>query len=889
MDSSEHETQQGRPAEPGTLLAAYLDSGRKEPAFVLLVDRLAGLVFASAHRRTGDRALAEEISQNVFALLARKAGSLRSHPNLSAWVHRTTQLESAKAMRSAKRHQRKVDAFAREQDIPSVTPDESGAAWREAQVLPILDASLDQLPDKDRALVIQRFFERKRFAEIAGSTGKSEAACKMQVKRALEKLATLLRSRGVALSVPVIATGLTAEFAKAAPLASQALAAKALAASTGITTSTLLTNTLLTMSSAKFSALAAAAVVALCLFPLIRQHSEAARLRSEIATLEKPAVSGIPSRPSLRTAARDSGPARTTLRERLENDRQPVEVGPLLDDLMKVMMEQDIAGLIRVLTPVARMTQADYARLMEDLEAHDASPEAKSTALMILTSFAPETDFRERLESLIRQGATPTMLGEPLRLWAASDPDAALAWFETARAEGKILGKGVNSDPAPGIFAEILVALAGTQPDRALELAASMPRDEREKFRIDDKLAAAFAEASIQSGDTRMPFTDRAEWIVRNADAEEAGKKLDRVAETITRRVAELGDTDSGIGAFLRLLPALLPHVEPLDIDELIAVADRLGNNGALFPPTDDKSSARLVLYLLAAEQDPLKILSRNDLDLTSDEGDLQTSIFNTLARKDPDAAIRWLDAQAMDDGPKSSFQRGIALGLLAHDPRRGLDFILEHPAAIPSSGMGPIIAGIRIPDAARDDLIEALPDPRYAELRPTLSKMVLESGLATARVAELRDQTAALQLGDKQVASFLRNHSSQLIQRDPDAAASWMKDALPADQYPSLLSTAIRRWTERDFNAAATFLGTMERGPARDQSIHEFADVVASMEPPSAAKWALEIEDPSLRQSALREVAESWLSLDPGAARGWMEQHGIPAPDAAHPETESP
>jgi hypothetical protein len=109
----------------------------------------------------------------------------------------------------------------REQDIPGDTPDEPGAAWREAQVLPILDASLDQLAEKDRSLVIQRFFERKRFAEIAGTTGKSEAACKMQLKRALEKLAILLRSRGIALSVPVIATGLSAEFAKAAPLASQ--------------------------------------------------------------------------------------------------------------------------------------------------------------------------------------------------------------------------------------------------------------------------------------------------------------------------------------------------------------------------------------------------------------------------------------------------------------------------------------------------------------------------------------------------------------------------------------------------------------------------------------------------------------------------------------------
>jgi RNA polymerase sigma factor (sigma-70 family) len=887
MQPAEHETQQGRPPEPGSLLAAYLDSGRKESAFILLVDRLAGLVFASAHRRTGDWGLAEEISQNVFALLARKAGSLRLHPNLSAWVLRTTQLECSKAMRSAKRHQRKVDAFAREQNLPADTPDQSGTVWREAQVLPILDASLDQLSEKDRSLVIQRFFERKRFAEIAGSTGKSEAACKMQLKRALDKLATHLRSRGVALSVPVIATGLSAEFAKAAPLASQAIAAKAIAASGGLSASALLTNTLLTMSSAKSFALAATAVVTLSLCHLILRHNEAARPRSESATLEKTAVSEIPSRPRLQTATLNTGPART-LRERLDNDRQPVHVGPLLDDLMKVMREQDIAGLIRVLTPVASMTPTEYESLMESLETHDASQEAKSTALMILTSFSPETDFRERLESLIRQGAAPEMLGEPLRLWAASDPDAALAWFETARANGQLLGTGVHSDPAPALHADILLTIAKTQPDRALELAASMPAGERGKFRIDEKLAAAFAQASSPSDDTRQPERLSAE-TTEPALGPASKEQLDRIAESITRRVADLGDITSSPVGFLRLLPALLPLVESLDLDELIAVADRFANNGALFPPTDAKSSARLVLYLLAAEQDPLKVLSREDLMLTSDEGYLQTSIFNILARKDPDAAIRWLASQSMDDGPKSGFQRGIALGLLARDPRRGLDFILEHPAVIPSGGMGPIIAGIRIPDAARDQLIEALPDPRYAALRPTLSKMVLQSSLATARVAELRDQTSALQLDGKQVATFLRNHSSQLIQRDPEAAAQWMKDALPADQYPSLLSTAIRHWTERDFNAAATFLGTMERGPARDQSIKEFAEVVVTMEPESAAKWALEIGDPTLRESTLHIVGKTWHRMDPESATGWMNQQGIPAPDAGKPETQSP
>jgi hypothetical protein len=80
-----------------------------------------------------------------------------------------------------------------------------------------------------------------------------------------------------------------------------------------------------------------------------------------------------------------------------------------------------------------------------------------------------------------------------------------------------------------------------------------------------------------------------------------------------------------------------------------------------------------------------------------------------------------------------------------------------------------------------------------------------------------------------------------------------------------------------------------MEHGTVRDQSIKEFAGVVASLEPPSAAKWALEIDDPALRHSALREVGESWRHLDPEAAREWMEKRGLPAPDARQPETQSP
>ena len=51
---------------------------RSESAFAALVRQHLNLVFATALRQVGDRRLAEEISQDVFAALAKKAGALGS-------------------------------------------------------------------------------------------------------------------------------------------------------------------------------------------------------------------------------------------------------------------------------------------------------------------------------------------------------------------------------------------------------------------------------------------------------------------------------------------------------------------------------------------------------------------------------------------------------------------------------------------------------------------------------------------------------------------------------------------------------------------------------------------------------------------------------------------
>ncbi|MEQ2006224.1 MAG: sigma-70 family RNA polymerase sigma factor [Limisphaerales bacterium] len=94
------------PAAPLTdseLLAALRNGGREE-AFRALVARHLGLVFGLAMRRTGQRVLAEDISQNVFAALSKRAAKLRAEPTIAGWLHRATMIECADALRRHSPH-----------------------------------------------------------------------------------------------------------------------------------------------------------------------------------------------------------------------------------------------------------------------------------------------------------------------------------------------------------------------------------------------------------------------------------------------------------------------------------------------------------------------------------------------------------------------------------------------------------------------------------------------------------------------------------------------------------------------------------------------------------------------------------------------------------------
>ena len=73
--------------EDRQLLADYARTG-SEAAFAQLVERYLGLVHSAARRQVQDDALAADVAQAVFLLLARKAGSFGPKLVLAGWLFR---------------------------------------------------------------------------------------------------------------------------------------------------------------------------------------------------------------------------------------------------------------------------------------------------------------------------------------------------------------------------------------------------------------------------------------------------------------------------------------------------------------------------------------------------------------------------------------------------------------------------------------------------------------------------------------------------------------------------------------------------------------------------------------------------------------------------------
>src|SRR3954471_12441007 len=197
--------------DDNALLKDYVEHGSEE-AFAMLVARHVNKVYSVALRHTRNPHQAEEITQAVFVILARKSRRLGQRVILSGWLCRTARLAAVTFIRSEIRRTR------REQEacMQNLVNQSEAEVW--PQIAPLLDAAMGRLSEADHDAVALRFFDGKSMKEIGAALGASEDAGEMRVNRAVEKLRTFFTRRGIVCSATALTSAISANSVQAAPM-----------------------------------------------------------------------------------------------------------------------------------------------------------------------------------------------------------------------------------------------------------------------------------------------------------------------------------------------------------------------------------------------------------------------------------------------------------------------------------------------------------------------------------------------------------------------------------------------------------------------------------------------------------------------------------------------
>jgi RNA polymerase sigma-70 factor (ECF subfamily) len=164
-----------------------------EECFGLLLNKHRSPVVNFLNRMVQDRAVAEELAQEVFLRIYRSRESYEVSAKFTTWMFRIAthvalnNLRDRRAERSAQRAGTDRDSDGPARELPDRHPTAEQRMVYEARLMEVRDA-IARLPEKQRAAVLMHKYDEMEYSQIAAVLECSESAVKSMLFRAYETL-----------------------------------------------------------------------------------------------------------------------------------------------------------------------------------------------------------------------------------------------------------------------------------------------------------------------------------------------------------------------------------------------------------------------------------------------------------------------------------------------------------------------------------------------------------------------------------------------------------------------------------------------------------------------------------------------------------------------------
>src|SRR3954468_1304568 len=187
------------------LLDRFREEGDQE-AFAEIVRRYASAVFSTCMRILGDKARADDVSQETFFRLSQKPEAVKQ--SVGGWLHTAATRLAIDAVRSEASRAEGEAKYERK-------PASDSMQW--AEISPHVDQALAELPDETRVLLVRHFLQNVSQCIIASELRTSPATVSRKIKAGVDLLRKRLAKKGVCVAVALLITMMRNHGAQAAP------------------------------------------------------------------------------------------------------------------------------------------------------------------------------------------------------------------------------------------------------------------------------------------------------------------------------------------------------------------------------------------------------------------------------------------------------------------------------------------------------------------------------------------------------------------------------------------------------------------------------------------------------------------------------------------------